>query len=47
MRILDGRSLSEGIAVHWEALHWVSAAVFELTDEEKDSPLPLLVLPQR
>lgn len=45
MRILDGRSLSEGIPVRQEALHWVSARGFEL-DREENSPLPLLVLPQ-
>lgn len=37
-RILDGRSLPEVIAVRREALHWVSAAGFELRGEEKDSP---------
>ena len=45
MRILDGRSLPEGISVRREALHWVSVAGFEL-EREENTPLPLLVLPQ-
>ncbi|RON48358.1 LysR family transcriptional regulator [Pseudomonas frederiksbergensis] len=45
MRILDGRSLPEGIAVRREALHWVSVAGFE-PEREENTPLPLLVLPQ-
>lgn len=45
MRILDGRSLAEGIPVRREALHWVSVTGFE-PEREENSPLPLLVLPQ-
>lgn len=45
MRILDGRSLPEGIPVRREALRWVAAAEFEPQREGKAS-LPLLVLPQ-
>ncbi|KAF2394156.1 LysR family transcriptional regulator [Pseudomonas frederiksbergensis] len=45
MRILDGRSLPEGIPVRREALHWVSVAGFE-PEREENTPLPLLVLPQ-
>ncbi|MBE7159104.1 MAG: LysR family transcriptional regulator [Rhodospirillales bacterium] len=43
MRILDGRSLPEGIRVRREALIWVAGREFE---PEPDTPLPLLVLPQ-
>ena len=45
MRILDGRSLPEGLPVRREALHWVSVTGFEVELEE-NTPLPLLVLPQ-
>lgn len=45
MRILDGRSLPEGLPVRREALRWVSVAGFE-AELEEDTPLPLLVLPQ-
>ncbi|KAF1032028.1 MAG: Hca operon transcriptional activator HcaR [Pseudomonas sp.] len=41
MRILDGRSLPEGIVVRREALRWVAVAGFEA-----QAPLPLVVLPQ-
>ncbi|MCO6418033.1 LysR family transcriptional regulator [Siccirubricoccus sp. KC 17139] len=43
MRILDGRSLPEGIPVRREALRWVAATGFE---QEGQAPLPLLVLPE-
>lgn len=42
MRILDGRSLPEGIPIRREALHWAAATGFEPEDQ---APLPLLVLP--
>jgi DNA-binding transcriptional LysR family regulator len=42
MRILDGRSLPEGIPVRREALTWVAAHEFE---HEHQAPLPLLALP--
>ncbi|MGY2964013.1 DNA-binding transcriptional LysR family regulator [Pseudomonas sp. TE36184] len=45
MRILDGRSLPEGLPVRQEALRWVSVAGFE-AEREGNTPLPLLVLPQ-
>ena len=45
MRILDGRSLPEGLPVRREALRWVSVAGFEV-EREENTPLPLLVLPQ-
>lgn len=45
MRVLDGRSLPEGIPVRREALQWVSASGLEPRHEE-DTALPLLVLPQ-
>ncbi|MBC3497181.1 LysR family transcriptional regulator [Pseudomonas kermanshahensis] len=45
MRILDGRSLPEGIPLRREALHWLSAPGFEAPNEGESS-LPLLVLPQ-
>jgi len=45
MRILDGRSLPEGLPVRREALRWVSVAGFE-AELEENTPLPLLVLPQ-
>lgn len=43
MRILDGRSLQEGIPVRREALIWVAGREFE---HEPEAPLPLLGLPQ-
>lgn len=41
MRILDGRSLPEGIVVRREALRWVAVEGFDA-----QAPLPLVVLPQ-
>ncbi|MBP2298748.1 LysR family transcriptional regulator [Azospirillum picis] len=43
MRILDGRTLPEGIPVRREALAWVAGHEFEF---EPRAPLPLLGLPQ-
>jgi DNA-binding transcriptional LysR family regulator len=43
MRILDGRSLPEGIPVRREPLRWVASAGFE---QEDLAPLSLLVLPE-
>jgi DNA-binding transcriptional LysR family regulator len=43
MRILDGRSLPDGIAVRREALRWVAGTGYE---QENAAPLPLLVLPE-
>lgn len=45
MRILDGRTLPEGIPVRREPLHWVAVAGFQPEEMEKTA-LPLLVLPQ-
>jgi DNA-binding transcriptional LysR family regulator len=43
MRIVDGRSLREGIPVRREALMWVAGREFQ---HEPEAPLPLLGLPQ-
>jgi DNA-binding transcriptional LysR family regulator len=43
MRILDGRSLPEGIPVRREALSWIAGIGFE---PERDAPLPMLTLPE-
>ncbi len=43
MRILDGRSLPEGIPVRREPLNWIAGVGFEPSTQD---PLPLLVLPE-
>lgn len=45
MRILDGRTLSEGTPVRRETLHWLAAPDYQ-PEASKDSLLPLLVLPE-
>ncbi|AMW84739.1 LysR family transcriptional regulator [Pseudomonas sp. NPDC087814] len=45
MRILDGRSLPEGIPVRREALRWVALSGFD-AQHQLAAPLPLVVLPQ-
>ena len=43
MRILDGRSLPEGIPVRRETLRWIAGTDFE---PERGAPLPMLTLPE-